>query len=124
GTSVAIPYNKTTTMSVQKRVPFFLIGTQAGSLTTFTRELNIRVDVFAKLPAGLLVFAPTYPKVVNPAWDETKMALIHALVSSTKQGSAAPCNDKAGVTFSIVHHPEAVVKYGGNGSSTGSGGDA
>lgn len=65
-----------------------------------------------------------HPATVNPAYNPSTMATINVLINSTKNGSTAPCVDKAGVTFAVTGHPEAVIKYPNNGTATGSGGDA
>lgn len=122
--SVEIPFQGMVGFDVQKKVPYFLIGTQVGSLPSLTIENNIQIDAFPTIGASFIVVGPTYPPIVNPAWDAATMAMFRVSVTSTKSGATAPCNDKSGVTFTVPNHPEAVVKYGGNGTSTGGGGDA
>ncbi|MBK7579188.1 MAG: hypothetical protein IPI67_03190 [Myxococcales bacterium] len=122
--SVQVPYQGQAALQVQKNTPFFFIGTQTGSLDAFSIEYNVTINAFSKLPALLSVFPSTYPATIDPAWDATKKAVINVLINATAGGSTAPCVDKAGVTFAVTGHSEAVIKYPNNGSATGSGGDA
>ncbi|MCC6667384.1 MAG: hypothetical protein IT375_26790 [Polyangiaceae bacterium] len=122
--NLQVPYQGQSAIQVERNKPFFFIGEQTGSLTAFSIEYNVKSTFFATLPALLSVYPPTYPATVDPAWSSTTKALIHVLINATKGGATAPCDDKSGVTFAVTGHPEAVVKYPNNGTSTGSGGDA
>ena len=124
GTIVQVPYGGKATMQVQRNTPFFFIGTQTGSMTSFGIEYNVTSTFFPTLVSLSTLFAPTYPATVDPAWDASKKAIIHVVINATAGGSTAPCNSKDGVTFAVTGHPEAVVKYPNNGTATGTGGDA
>ena len=93
-----------------------------SALAEFHNEGSM-MPITVVAPEGSVVNA-TYPATVDPAWSSTTKALIHVLINATKGGATAPCDDKSGVTFAVTGHPEAVVKYPNNGTSTGSGGDA
>ena len=122
--TIQVPYQGTSAMQIERNAPYFLIGKQTGALTAFSIEGKVTVSVFPKLAAMLSMFPPTYPATVNPAYSASSMATINVLINSTKGGATAPCVDKAGVTFAVTGHPEAVIKYPNNGTATGSGGDA
>jgi hypothetical protein len=123
-TSISVPYQGQAKISVQRNTPFFFIGTQTGNLTSFTIENNITVGLLPTIAALLPMFPPSYPATQDATWNSGTKAIIHALINATKSGATGSCIDKSGVTFAVTGHPEAVIKYPNNGTSTGSGGDA
>jgi hypothetical protein len=121
-TTLDIPYMQMRAMNVQRNAPFFFIATQTGSLINLSREFNVTVSAFAKLPYQATMYPPTFPVGIDPAWDSNTKALLSVVVNSTS-GSGA-CNAKDGVSYSVVNHPEAVIAYKNGGTSTSAGGDA
>jgi hypothetical protein len=122
-----IPKDGKRTLNMTKGVSFYWRATQEGSMPTLAGEFNINAAIPStfKMPALLGMIPPTLPAVVaNPAWNPATMGLVYLPVSSVKSGSTGACADKSGVTFAVTGHPEAVIKYAGGGTSTGTGGDA
>jgi hypothetical protein len=112
-------------MDVTKGVPFFLTGTQTGSLPGFTPEYNLPVALTTKLPAGVVIFDTSLPpSLANPAWDATTMAFLHMGKPAVKSGATAPCDTVDGITYAVTGHPEAVFKYTGDGTTTNNKGTA
>jgi hypothetical protein len=120
-TTVVVPNGTQGQMCVQKDVPFYFTATQTGYLTALTNEYEISLS-FPDFPllAAPWMFPPSIPLTYDPAWDPAQKAFIRTFVGRSKSGSTAPCDTRAGVTFAVTGHPEAVVAYGGGGTSTGS----
>jgi hypothetical protein len=123
-TKVIVPLGGMKVMNVQKATPLFIIGTKTGSMTTFSPEYNINAAFpLAKAPLTVGMFATDAPTTLaDPAWSAATKAFFYFTITSST-GSGA-CSMKDGVTVSVTGHSEAVLKYGGGGTSTGAGGSS
>lgn len=117
-TTVVVAKDEKKSMNVPKGVPFFLTGSQTGSLPGFSPEYNLNPGLMMKLPSFVVMWPTIAPATLaNPAWDPATMGFIY-LGIGTKSGATAPCDTKAGATFIITGHTEAVFKYTGGGTTT------
>jgi len=124
-TTVVMNVGETKSMNVTKGVPFFLTGSQLGSMPSLGPEYNIPVALTTALPAGVIMYSDGAPAVLaNPAWDPATMGFIHLGSPRVKSGSTAPCNTVDGITYAVTGHPEAVIRYEGNGAATNTEGTA
>ena len=118
-----IPYNGTSTLTIPRNIPFFFQGTQTGNLPTLSQENNVKINAFPKLVHEVLLLPQSYATQQDPTWNPATKALLRVVVNASS--GAGACSTKDGVSYTVVNHPEAVIRYAGGGTTgTGTGTDA
>ena len=110
-----VPYKGTATLSVPSNTPFFFIATQTGNLTNLTSERNIKFAGFPKLGHVATMVSTSYAVAVDPAWGAATHALLQVVVNAST-GTGA-CAAKDGISYTVVGHTEAVIRYANNGTT-------
>lgn len=112
-TVLTFPYNQTRTLTIPRNVPFHFVATQAGNLPALSQENNVKSAAFPKLQHGAWLLPLTYAASIDPAWTASTHALLRVVVNAST-GTGA-CSTKDGVSYTVVGHPEAVIKYANGG---------
>lgn len=119
-TVLTFPYNQTRTLTIPRNVPFHFVATQAGNLPALSQENNVKSAAFPKLVHGAWLLPLAHAVSIDPAWTASTHALLRVVVNAST-GTGA-CSTKDGVSYTVVGHPEAVIKYANGGvGATGAG---
>ncbi len=121
GSSLTFPYNEKRTLTLPRNTPFYFIATQVGNLPNLSQENNVKVAAFAKLPYGALLLPESFATGIDPTWTTATKALLRVVVNAST--GAGACSAKDGVSYTVVGRADAIIKYAGGGTATGTSGD-
>lgn len=110
---LTVPFDQSRSLVVPRNTPFYFVATQIASLAGLSQENNVKSSVFPKLAQVSWMYPTSYGSTIDPGWSYLTHGLLRVVVNAST-GTGA-CSTKDGVSYAVVGHPDAVIKYANGG---------